>query len=85
MQCPIGEGPISPEEWPPPEPGPMESLLGRFVRLPAGYRRLPLLDSTVWTFLPCRHGCYLFNVYFSHPSGGRGYVKQTSGRPLDSL
>ncbi len=46
------------EEWPLPGHGPTESLLGRFVRPPDGCRRQPLLDSTVWTSLPCRLGCY---------------------------
>ncbi len=38
VQCPIGVRATPQEEWPPPGPGPAESLLGRFVWPPAGRR-----------------------------------------------
>ncbi len=56
LQCPIGVRAHFTRGMPPLGPGPVESLLGRFVLLPAGHRRLPLLDSTIW--MSC-----LLNIY----------------------
>ncbi len=72
VQCPIGLWATPQEEWPPPGPGPAESLLGRFVRPPAGRRCLPLLDYTVWTSLPCSCGYYLLNANSPSPSARKG-------------